>query len=277
MATGGRNADLYDCQVAACHKFFLEQPPDLPKCQPLTEHHEIPEDMRNYAKPIYLYDITGFDARKVIAVLVGIVNDREKFTKYKTFYLKLQEDLFQLRAIPTKNQPGNGVVIMRSRQDLKFKRAKKYEKINSYLEAHYQGKTELFAKEIRKLFKNTAVVESDFPQDTIEVYMILLFEIARRLVASKEPSEEKVQFDVLPIGSAIARIVKLLECGEEKNCRFSDVFLSGGKFHCFSDSPQIRKEAIANINKSAFVNAEGEKEQLIEEATKELQDTFMKS
>ena len=275
MATAGRNAHLFDCQVAACHKFFLEQLPDVPKCQPLTEHHEIPKDMKNYAKPIYLSDITGFDASKVIAVLVGIVNDREKFTRNKTFYLKLQDDLFRLRALPTENQPGNGIVIMRSRQDLKFKRAKKYKEINSYLEAHYQGKTELFAKEIRELSKNTAVVLSDFPQDTIEVYMILLFEIARRLVASKEPSEEKFQYDVLPIGSAIARIVKLLECGEEKNCRFNDVFLSGGKFHCFSGTAQIRKEAIANINKSAFVNAEGEKEKLIEEATKELQDTFM--
>ena len=82
---------------------------------------------------------------------------------------------------------------------------------------------------------------------------------------------------MLPIGIAIVRIVKLLEYGEEEICAFRDVFSPGRKFHCFSGSPQVRKESIVNINKSPFVNAEGEKEKLIEKATKELQDTFRRS
>ena len=53
-----------------------------------------------------------------------------------------------------------------------------------------------------KLFKKGAVVINDFPQATLEAYTILLFEIARRLAALEDPSDEKVQYEVLPIGSA---------------------------------------------------------------------------
>lgn len=288
MATVGRNAELYDCQVTACQKFFSEQLPDVSKCRPLTED-EIPETMKNYARPLYLYDITGVDARQVIELLVKIINNGDKFTKNKTFYFMLHKndeskedeqivELFKLRANPTKDQPGNGVVFIRPRGKKVFKRkAKNYEQINSALRAYYKKDTKSFAEHIQELFLDNTVDKNDFPQITIEAYMILLFEIARRLVASKEPSELKVQYDMLPIGIAIVWIVKLLEYGEEEICAFRDVFSPGRKFHCFSGSPQVRKESIVNINKSPFVNAEGEKEKLIEKATKELQDTFRRS
>ena len=78
--------------------------------------------------------------------------------------------------------------------------------------------------------------------------MILLFEIARRLVALEDPSDKKVQYDVLPIGTAIARIVKSLELGSKDICTFDDVFLVKGKFHCFTGKPKERRKAIDEIN-----------------------------
>ena len=289
MATGGGNTYLYDCQVAACQKFFHEQLPVVPKYQSLTKECKIPENMKHYAKPIYLYDITGFDAHQVIAVLVGIINDRDKFKTNKTFYLKLDntdeskndqiEELFRLKARPTKDQPGNGIVFIRPRRKRRFQRhAKDYEEINGALKAHYQEDTKSFAKDIKKLFLDNADVESDFPQATFEAYMILLFEIARRLVALEKPSESKTQHDVHPIGSAIAGIVKLLECGKEEICTFDNVFLPGGKFHCFSSRLQIRKNAIGNICDTASEQAAMlTKERATKYFLEELQETFSRS
>ena len=292
--------DMYNCQVAACQEFFHEQLPDVPKCTLLREERDIPESMKLYAKPIFLYDITGFNAHKVIAVLVKIINDTEMFTSGKNFYLMLQnsgeseeddqiEELFRLKANPKKNQPGNGIVFLRPKGKKKFDRhAKAYEEINGALKAHYDKDTKSFAEDLKNLFLNHAVVKSDFPQATIETYMILLFEIARRLVALEEPNTSKVQYDLLPIGSAIAGIVKLLEYGEEKICKFQDVFFPRRKFHCFSGSLQERKDAINNIIKAVLASkieaakikpaAPSPKKEFLEKATKyyleELQQTF---
>ena len=256
--------DMYNCQVAACQEFFHEQLPDVPKCTLLKEEHDIPKGMELYAKPIFLYNITGFNAHEVIAVLVKIINDRETFTSGKNFYLMLQnsneskedeqiEELFRLKANPKKTQPGNGIVFLRPRGKRKFDpHAKDYAEINGALEAHYEKDTKSFAEDLKNLFLSNAVVKSDFPQATIETYMILLFEIARRLVALEKPSTSKVQYDLLPIGSAIAGIVKLLEYGQEKICKFQEVFFPGGKFHCFSGSLQERKNAIINIIKAVL-------------------------
>lgn len=298
MAEGGGNTNLYDCQVKACQEFFHEQLPDVPKCTLLKKEHDIPKGMELYAKPIFLYNITGFNAHKVIAVLVKIINDRETFTSGKNFYLMLQnsneskeddqiEELFRLKANPKKSQPGNGIVFLRPRGKVKFGRhAKDYEEINGALEAHYKKDTKSFAEDLKNLFLNNAVVKSDFPQATIETYMILLFEIARRLVALEKPSKSKVQYDLLPIGSAIAGIVKLLEYGKEEICKFEDVFFPRGKFHCFSGSLQERKNAINNIVEAVLATKikpakpakREKKEQFLEKATKyflkELQETF---
>ena len=65
---------------------------------------------RKYKKPIYLYHITGFHAQKVVAVLVHVINDREKFKSGKNFYLITHdskvEELFRLNAKPQTHQPG---------------------------------------------------------------------------------------------------------------------------------------------------------------------------
>ena len=97
--------------------------------------------------------------------------------------------------------------------------------------------------------------------------MILLFEIARRLVKAKKPSDEKEAFDVLPIGSAIARLINLLETG---NYNFEDVFFEGRPFHCFSGKPVVRRMAIEAINEATADKETVTKGQLL----KELQEMF---
>ena len=68
--------------------------------------------------------------------------------------------------------------------------------------------------------------------------MLLLFEIGRRLGKNSD-------YNKLPIARAIVRLVKLLEA---KKCSFKDVFLKGGKLHCFSDTPAKQEAAIERIN-----------------------------
>ena len=265
MTTSSDDTGLYQYQESACQNFFHKKLSDVPKFKPVEEH-EIPEFMirLKYNKPIYLYDITGLNASQVVAALVGIVNDREKFTINKNFYLIIKhdakvEELFRLTARPTTHQPGNGIMSMRPRGSEKFAKSsgKTYEQLIEALKKRYQD-TITFTRDIRKIFLNNKVSDCDFPQVTLEAYMVLLFEIGRRLVKLKEPSEIKEQFDVLPIGSAIVGIFKLLEYGKDEVCTFEDVFSSDGRFHFFSGKPQTRKRAIGNIT-TALVNAESEK------------------
>lgn len=261
MATTNDNSDLYQCQVNACRNFFHEQLPDVSKRKPLQED-KIPDDMK-FKKPIQLWDVTGCNAKEVVAVFYNIVNDREKFTTGKNFYVMIKHDaekkeLFKLTAWPTQDQPGNGMIAMRSRGSKKFaKKGKTYKQLSGALRKHYQNTT-TFTKDIRKIFLNNEVSDCKFPQVTVEAYMLFLFEIARRLVKLKEPSEKKEQFDALPIGSAIARIVKLLEYGKDTVCTYENVFLPKGRFHFFSGKPETRKRKIDDIN-TALVNAESEK------------------
>lgn len=264
MTTCSDYTHLYQYQVNACQNLFHEQLPDVPKLKPLEEH-EIPEFMirLKYNKPI-LYDITGLNAQQVVATLVGIVNDRERFTINKNFYLMIKHnamvrELFRLTARPTTHQPGNGIMSMRPRGSEKFGKSsgKTYEQLIEALREHYQD-TITFTKDIRKIFLNNKVSDCNFPQVTLEAYMILLFEIARRMVKLKEQSERKGQYDVLPTASAIVGSVKLLEYGKDNVCTFEDVFSSDGKFHFFSGKPQTRKRAIGNIT-TALVYAESEK------------------
>ena len=264
MTTSSDDTYFYQYQVNACQNFFHEQLPDVPKPK-LLEEHEIPEFMvrLKYNKPI-LYDITGLNAQQVVAALVGIVNDRERFTINKNFYLMIKHnamvrELFRLTARPTTHQPGNGIMSMRPRGSEKFAKSsgKTYEQLIEALREHYQD-TITFTKDIRKIFLNNKVSDCDFPEVTLEAYMILLFEIARRLVKLKGPSERKKQYDDLPIGSAIAGIVKLLEYGKDEVCTFENAFLPKDRFHFFSGKPQTRKRAIDDIN-IALVNAESEK------------------
>ena len=270
---------VYDCQVQACKEVFQKKLPC--GCPPI----EAPFNGR----PVY--DISGFDAHQVVGVLSAIVNDKDQFTTNQTFYLLIRgspqntleggfEEFFRLKARPTRHQPGNAIVFLRPRGKKLFNRsANSYEELNGALRANYDwydnralkifSDTTCFARHIKQLFKNNATID-DLPQPSFEVYMLFLFEIARRLVNSENPSKRKEAFDDLPIGSAIARLLTLLEF---RRCSFEDVLFPGGRFHCFSDSPEKRKTAIHNINMEISVIT-GQETLEKKHHVKELQELF---
>jgi len=251
-----RDAVVFDCQVKA-HKIFFED--KLPNGSKPLLKEDWPSSMPKKWKGT-VYDITGFYGQQVVALLSLIVNDEDQFKKGKTFYLLIRnssednneveyEPLYRLTASPTKHQPGNGIVVLRPKSKVKFTEpAKKYDALNGALKAHYETNTTSFAKDIKKLFKGNTQ-NKDIPEATIEAYMILLFEIARRLVRLKDPSKEKNAFDVLPIGSAIARLINLLELGISS---FEDVFFPNKRFHCFTGKPEVRRKAIEEINEATM-------------------------
>ena len=231
----------------------------------------------------HVYDITGFDAEKVVALLSRIVNDRQEFKQDKTFYLLLnshepgqddnREKFFKFAPYPTRDQPGNAIVSRGPENGLTYK------ELNADLKSKYNGNTQLFAQHIKSLFQNNSVVPENCPQATFEVYILLLFEIARRLVRENAPTRKKEQLDDLPIGSAIARSVKLLELGS-KTCSFNDVFCSSSdKFYCYAGAPEERETAIHRINKTAHsqieqMNHREELEEMFRSSPDELADQF---
>ena len=247
------NADaVFKKQKKACGKFFRENlPEDVSK--PVREDKR-PQNLRKLEG--HVYDITGFDAEKVVALLSRIVNDRQEFMEGKTFYLLLNspgprqddngEKFFTFKPYAYKHQPGNAVV---SRG---LEKGRSYDNLSADLKSKYNGNTQLFAQHIKSLFQDNSVVLENDPQATYEVYILLLFEIARRLVKENAPTEKKKKYDDLPIGSAIARSVKLLELGKEETCSFDDVFCSSSeKFYYYVGDPEVREEAIRRINKTA--------------------------
>ena len=245
-AAGYRDALVFGCQKKA-NKTFFEY--ELPKgIEPLSEEYR-PSNTNQFKGKVY--DITGFYGQRVVALLSQIVNDKNKFTANKTFYFLIRkssenyEELFRLTARPSSDQPGNGIVEIRPRGKIKFMQGpRKYDELNGALKAHYDTNTTSFAQDIKKLLKDNTQ-NKDIPQATTEAYMILLFEIARRLVKSDYPSKRKEAFDSLPIGSAIARLINLLELGKS---RFEEVFLPKERFHCFTGEPNKRRKAIEKIN-----------------------------
>ena len=285
MAARSGNTGVFDCQVKACKEFF-QQLYEVEDLRPL-QNHDIPQKAKTF-KP--MYDITGFDAFKVVALLCRIVNDRKQFTTGKTFYLLIRngqeceandeteepsssqenkqageiKELFQLEALPSDDQPGNGRVSRLPKGSASFARAKSYNALCRNLTHIDEEDTESrFASQIRNLFQCNTVVTNAF-SETTDVYMLWLFEIARRLVREKISTETKKKLDNLPIGSAIAKLVELLE---RKKCTFEDVFQ--GKYYCFTRGPDERRQAIDSINKTIFENAVNiEYKQIYEELEK---------
>lgn len=185
-------------------------------------------------------DITGWDANSVIGLLKAIVNDKEKYTERSTFKTKKTNTIcFQLLANPTKHQPGNGMIT-----NMNTKQSRTHEQLSTNLTKQYENDTCLFAEHIKAVFaKNSKIFK--VPEVTRDAYMILLFEIGRRLVEDESGTEKKKRLDELPIASAIARLVKFME---ERKCTFKDVFKTNGKFHCFTGEPCEREKGIWNIN-----------------------------
>ena len=226
-----------DPQVKACKTFV----------QPLKH------DLKNVNE----FDITGWDAKSVIGLLKSIVNDREKYTKDSTFTFKITATIapgisFKLVAKPKAHQPGNGVITYCDNKP------SSYQKLCVNLKQYYDKDTRSFAKHIKDVFANNSKIFS-VHDVTKDAYMILLFEIGRRLVIDDEDSTpEKKKLDKLPIASAIARLVKLMEANR---CTFEEVFLkdnAGRKLYCFSGDSDVRKEAISNIDYLHALNEIGE-------------------
>lgn len=190
-------------------------------------------------------DITGKNCDQVVKILDSIVNLKE-YEKGAVFTFTIKPDWsldqyplafqkkFQLIANPTPKQPGSGILSIC--QDGHFIARSYDEKMVEDLEEMYGDDTSAFARHLESLFETNKTI-AKYPFVTSEVYMLLLFERGRRLVKdSPESPPEKTALDKLPIKDAIKDILTLLG---KKSCRFSDVFLKKGKFHCFS-VPMLR-------------------------------------
>ena len=196
------------------------------------------------------YNITGRSAAYVIAIFKSIVNNSEgsyKFSKRKEFTFNIGKTpamiSFKLKANPTDDQPGNGV--FRVHENKKKRKCRKYnQKLVDELKNRYPN-TKEFAQDIKRFFKDNSELPKSGNKIIQEVYILLLFEIGRRLVKDDEKhTNEKKALDSLPISQAITTIVKLFE---QEECRFEDVFLTGGTFHCFTKSLRKRKKAIEQL------------------------------
>ena len=195
-------------------------------------------------------EITGWDDKRVIGLLKDIVNDKD-YIKDSTFTLNIKRTneqtekteiiRFQLRANPTQDQPGNGIVT-----NMNTEKSPTHKELSEKLTEQYENNTCSFAEDIERVFANNLEIFK-VPKVTRDAYMILLFEIGRRLVKNESGTESprKTGFDKLPIASAITRLVNLMA---ERECTFEEVFLRHGEFNCFIGEPCEREKAICNIN-----------------------------
>ena len=144
------------------------------------------------------FDITGWNAKRVIGLLKSIVNDRENYTKHAIFILKINDTSaptneakttsFQLKAFPTKHQPGNGLVI-----NITIDASPTHNELFEKLNEEYENDTCWFAQDIKRVFANNSEIFK-VPEVTRDAYMILLFEIGRRLVTDDSGTERKKSF-----------------------------------------------------------------------------------
>jgi len=244
MTEGGyRDAGVYDGQFRVRKTFFENPPSDVTSLQKEHWPSSIPQD---WTEPPY--DITGFNGPSVVSLLTKIVNDEDKFKQGKTLYFLIRNGsgvkvLYRLQPKPTEKKPGNGFFAAAHNPEVQpVFHGKNYNELNFFFKQHYVTNTKSFAQDIKKLFENN-IQNEDIPETTMEVYMLLLFEIARQLVNVKKPKKEALTD--LPIGSAVARLIKLLELGKST---FDEVFLPKGEFHCFTGEPDDRRKAIEKIN-----------------------------
>ena len=200
-------------------------------------------------KPAIVYDITGFNRSQVVEKLEDIVNDRGYQKKKFDFYLGISKvdetlefrKLFRLEPRPWRHQPGNGkMTVLLDRQFF----GRSYRQCLVELNKKYGCETSLFAEHLEKLFEdNSNIAEYSFV--TSEVYILWLFEIARRRAEdSMDATKLKEAYDEHKIDGAITQLIKLMK---NDSCQFQEIFLIEGTFHCFSDFPSRRQTAIDNI------------------------------
>ena len=133
------------------------------------------------------------NAARVISIFKSIVNDRETFKDRAIFIFNIKGDeetiSFTLEANPTDKQPGNGIIRRRNPrggEDIH----KSYDKeLTEVLTQRYCG-TEKFARDIRRVLKNNSELFKCGNEIIQDVYILLLFEIGRRLVDDENVPEE---------------------------------------------------------------------------------------
>ena len=120
-----------------------------------------------------------------------------------------------------------------------FQLPKSYDEIAGVIAAKYENENEAkersserFWEDLQKLFRDNTSADS-IPDVALEVYLMLLFEIARRLVRQpdQKPSGgatagKKEALDCLPIGVAIARMLVVKP-------NFRKVFLEWGRIRLY--------------------------------------------
>ena len=223
-------------------------------------------------KPAIVYDITGFDRSQVVELLEGIVNHVGYRNKNFFYYLGISKvdqtdqfcKFFKLKPNPETNQPGNGKMFVF--QGCSFGYGRSYDwRLVKELREKYREDICLFAKHLEELFENnTKIVE--YPFVTSEVYILWLFEIARRRVKdSKNSTDKKKQLDALKIDEAITNLITLMR---KNSCKFQDIFLKEGKFHCFSGEVEDREKAIVEIEKKVMKGITEDVENLSMSGTK---------
>ena len=222
-------------------------------------------------KPAIVYDITGFDRSQVVELLEGIVN-HVGYRNINFFYYfgisKVDQTgqfckFFRLKPNPTPHQPGNGNISVF--QGCPFDKGRSYGLFLVYkLRETYGHNTRLLAKGLKNLFKNNTKIAL-YPFVTSEVYILWLFEIARRRVKdSKNSTDKRKAYDELEIDEAITNLIELMNA---RACKFEDVFLKKGIFHCFSGEPFERRAAIKKIEEK-LQKQEDEEEELLQAVQK---------
>ena len=202
-------------------------------------------------KPAIVYDITGFDRSQVVEQLEGIVNHVGYRNKNFFYYLGISKvdqtdqfcKFFKLQPNPETNQPGNGKMFVFQGRSFGYGRSYDWRLVKELRET-YRENICLFAKDLEDLFENNTKI-AFYPFVTSEVYILWLFEIARRRVKdSKNSTDKKKQLDALKIDEAITNLITLMR---KNSCKFEDIFLKEGKFHCFTGESEVREEKIAEI------------------------------
>ena len=131
----------------------------------------------------YTYNITGKSAAHVIAILKSMVNNREGqygYSKGKVFTFKIkgqQTISFTLKAYPTMNQPGNGII-----QKNGHAIGRSYKNLTQELSMQYENDTETFATDMKRVFKDNSKLFKCGNEILQDVYIHLLFGVGRRLV-----------------------------------------------------------------------------------------------
>ena len=219
------------------------------------------------------YDITGVNAKQVVELLKAIVKKDlplsttqvKKIVTPTFYYLGIGPVPDNWRQFQKKYElSSNPRLQLSTWKDGEFI-ARPYDRaMVDDLEKCYNGDTRAFATQLERLFKdNTIIAQSHFV--TSEVYMLLLLARCRQVIDSGMTTKKRLD------ESAVKNIMTLLKANK---CTFTDVFLKGGQYHCFTGEAYVREEAIKEIDAAVIILEEQSQGQ---GDTDNLTDKFKKS